>query len=313
MIEIKLNKFTIIPNFTSEVLRLKGIDKEIYSIIYGFSQDEDSTFRGSIKYLCNITLYSKNTVLDSLKKLVDSQLIIKYVKNINGVQFCEYSYNKETLKNKYYEYEKTNKINKLEDCTTGAEIAPPIPKTEPNNIVYNIDNINIKEKINKKENKTEKEVFDEFRKLYKGTKRGLDTEFDNFKKKHKDYKQVLPILKESYLKQEEIRDIKTAKGEFVPQYANLQTWINQRRWEIEEELFDVVGDKITNERFMAYLRATKDFPMTYIRQLSESEFNDLIKRYPADLIYNKVVEIVNKPNGAKWLYEEIKTRIRNGQ
>lgn len=294
-----INEYQIIPR--KLIFDTNLSDRARFVFCYMASKPNDWDFY--MKPMANEIGYSEETLRKYINELVESGWLtrmcqktksngtfgsVEYVLNENPVEYIK---NTDTEIFRYGESPTQHNID--------------------NNKLNN--NINIKEKINKKENKTEKEVFDEFRKLYKGTKRGLDTEFDNFKKKHKDYKQVLPILKESYLKQEEIRDIKTSKGEFVPQYANLQTWINQRRWEIEDELFDVVGDKITNERFRAYLRATKEFPMTYIRQLSESEFNDLITRYPADLIYNKVVEIVNKPNGAKWLYEEIKTRIRNGQ
>lgn len=78
----------------------------------------------------------------------------------------------------------------------------------------------------KKENNV-KEQFESFRKLYKGTKRGLDTEFLNFKSKHKDYKEVLPLLKESIESQISLRESKKQQGEFVPEWKNLQTWINQ--------------------------------------------------------------------------------------
>ena len=309
---INLFNYTNIPNFVSEVLRLKGIEKEIYSIIYGFSQDAESRFTGSINYLCRVTLFSRKTVSDTLKSLSESNLIIKYIKDVNGVQFCEYVYNKKILKEKLSEYENSLNNEESEDYTPSVKITPPHVKTTHNIIDNNID-INIKEKIYKKES-SEKEVFEEFRKIYKGTKRGLDTEFNNFIKKHKDHKSVVLALKESYLNQEEIRAVKKSKGEFVPEYANLQTWINQRRWENEDSLeFSEIDDEDKHSRYIAYLKAVKDIPLMYIKQLSETEFSELIDKYPPDLILQKIREISNKPNGARWLYEEIKIRIKNGQ
>ena len=309
---INLFNYTNIPNFVSEVLRLKGIEKEIYSIIYGFSQDAESRFTGSINYLCRVTLFSRKTVSDTLKSLSESNLIIKYIKDVNGVQFCEYVYNKEILKEKLSEYENSLNNEESEDYTPSVKITPFHVKTTHNIIDNNID-INIKEKIYKKES-SEKEVFEEFRKIYKGTKRGLDTEFNNFIKKHKDHKSVVLALKESYLNQEEIRAVKKSKGEFVPEYANLQTWINQRRWENEDSLeFSEIDDEDKHSRYIAYLKAVKDIPLMYIKQLSETEFSELIDKYPPDLILQKIREISNKPNGARWLYEEIKIRIKNGQ
>ena len=76
-------------------------------------------------------------------------------------------------------------------------------------------------------------VFDTFRKAYKGTKRGLNTEFTNFKKKHKDWREVLPLLLPAYKHQQELREQGKATGCFVPQEKNLQTYINQRCWEEE--------------------------------------------------------------------------------
>lgn len=77
--------------------------------------------------------------------------------------------------------------------------------------------------------------FDEFRKIYRGTKRGLRTEFTNFCKKHKDWKAVLPTLKERYEHQCELKDQARMFGCFVPVEKNLQTYLNQRCWEEEPQ------------------------------------------------------------------------------
>ena len=75
--------------------------------------------------------------------------------------------------------------------------------------------------------------FDNFRKLYPGTKRGNETEFTNFIKKHEDWKVVLNYLLPALNKQIAWRKEAGLTQQFVPQWANLQTWINQRRWEEE--------------------------------------------------------------------------------
>lgn len=76
-------------------------------------------------------------------------------------------------------------------------------------------------------------IFEEFRKIYKGSKRGLKTEFDNFKKKHKDWKEVLPTLKPLYEQQQAIKETARNSGCFVPVEKNLSTYLNQRCWEEE--------------------------------------------------------------------------------
>ena len=89
-----------------------------------------------------------------------------------------------------------------------------------------------REEEQEKDKDKEKEVFDISRKLFKGTKRGIDTEFANLKKKHKDWKTVLPLIESGVL--EEI-DHRTAlkKDEFFPAWKNFSTWINNRCWEQE--------------------------------------------------------------------------------
>lgn len=81
---------------------------------------------------------------------------------------------------------------------------------------------------------TEIEMFEQFRKAYLGTKRGLTTEFEFFKKKTKDWKDVLPLLTPALIHQTEVRRRKSAHGEFVPYWKNLKTWIGNRCWEEEE-------------------------------------------------------------------------------
>lgn len=77
--------------------------------------------------------------------------------------------------------------------------------------------------------------FERFRKAYPGNKRGFKVEFDNFKKKHSDYQTAVYLLYPALMKLNEWRSQKRQLGQFVPEYANLQTWMNQRRWEVEFE------------------------------------------------------------------------------
>jgi hypothetical protein len=79
----------------------------------------------------------------------------------------------------------------------------------------------------------EREIFEVARKCYKGTKRGLEVEFDNFIKKHKDWKSVLPELLPAIENRIEASDNHKSTGAFFPEWANFSTWINQRKWEEE--------------------------------------------------------------------------------
>jgi len=76
-------------------------------------------------------------------------------------------------------------------------------------------------------NTKEKEVFDKFRKSYPGTrKKGLDTEFNNFTKKHKDWKDVLPKLEKLNLTLSDFNADEDKK--YVPAFT---VFINNRQWE----------------------------------------------------------------------------------
>jgi len=78
-----------------------------------------------------------------------------------------------------------------------------------------------------------KDSFDMFRSKYPGTKRGNETEFDNFVKKYKDWKSILPLLSDIIDKQiAHKKEMEEAKM-FVPEWKHLSTWINNRGWEEE--------------------------------------------------------------------------------
>ncbi len=74
-------------------LQLKGTELQVFAIIYGFSQDSESMFGGSISYLCDWAGASKPTIIKALKDLVDKQFIVKDTTIINNVTFNRYRAN----------------------------------------------------------------------------------------------------------------------------------------------------------------------------------------------------------------------------
>jgi len=78
------------------------------------------------------------------------------------------------------------------------------------------------ESESKQKNPTDEELieFDIFRDSWRGKKRGLLTEMDNFIR-HKDWREILPILNRLHLDYEDKR--------YIPHF---QTFINQRKWEM---------------------------------------------------------------------------------
>lgn len=60
-------------------LQLKGNELHLYAIIYGFTQTENQTFRGSLNYFAEFTNSTRQTVLKCLQSLEDKGLIGKIV------------------------------------------------------------------------------------------------------------------------------------------------------------------------------------------------------------------------------------------
>lgn len=72
---------------------LSLVERTVYAIIYGFSQDGDSTFHGSRSYLADWCGCTTKTIDAALRKLVEKKLVTKRENYVNGLKFCEYSAN----------------------------------------------------------------------------------------------------------------------------------------------------------------------------------------------------------------------------
>lgn len=87
--KVKDGNYYVVQSFMVKELGLKGLEKEIYAIIYGFSQAEQK-FDGSLQYLADWTLSTKQGVMKVLKSLQEKELINKEEEYKNGVKFVKY-------------------------------------------------------------------------------------------------------------------------------------------------------------------------------------------------------------------------------
>lgn len=87
---IKDTNYITIQGWMVNVLGLKGNELIIYAVIYGFSQDGEQKFTGSLQYLADVTLSTKQGVLKNLKCLCEKGFLGREEKIINGVKFVEY-------------------------------------------------------------------------------------------------------------------------------------------------------------------------------------------------------------------------------
>lgn len=91
--------YILIPGWAINQLHLKGNNLMVYSIIYGFSQDGETEFTGSLQYLCDCLSVSKPTIINSLKELVTAGHLKKRSETINGVVFNRYKVSLSVVKN----------------------------------------------------------------------------------------------------------------------------------------------------------------------------------------------------------------------
>lgn len=132
-------------------LHLKGISLELFAIIYGFSQDGESCFTGSLQYLCDFTGTSRPTVIKALKELVSLEYLIKTEIEKNGVKFNEYKANLQVVKKLNTGNEETLQEDSKEPLQGGSK--EPLHNNKSfdnkelnNSIKYIIDYLNQKAK-----------------------------------------------------------------------------------------------------------------------------------------------------------------------
>lgn len=115
-------------------------------------------------------------------------------------------------------------------------------KKEENNKNSNINTNSNSATAHNNRTVAQRVVFEEARTAFPGTKRGFDTEYNNFTRKHKDWRNILPLLKPAIKAQIADRQRKKITGEFVPSWKHFRTWINNRCWEEETPIEKPVSD-----------------------------------------------------------------------
>lgn len=88
--KVNERNYIVVQGWMLTELHLKGNELLIYACIYGFSQLDGQTFRGSWQYLADWTNSTKRGVANCLKSLVEKGYLEKVDKVVNGVKFCEY-------------------------------------------------------------------------------------------------------------------------------------------------------------------------------------------------------------------------------
>lgn len=88
--KVNPDNYITIQGWMVSDLELKGNELLVYAIIYGFSQDGQNKFTGSLQYLADWTNSTKQGVQKNLKSLVDRGLLLKEDYVVSGVKLCKY-------------------------------------------------------------------------------------------------------------------------------------------------------------------------------------------------------------------------------
>ena len=124
---MRSDNFVMIQGWMCNELELKGNELLIFALIYGFSQDDCSTFNGGRQYIANTFNVSLPTVDKALQKLVKLNYVIKQSSD-DYIHTDVYYVNMEVVKKLYQGSKET------------------LPGGSKETLLNNIDNKKIKEK-----------------------------------------------------------------------------------------------------------------------------------------------------------------------
>lgn len=86
----KIDNFITVPGFAIVELGLSGNELLCYSLIYGFTQDKETEFRGSLNYVSSALNVTKQNAKKIIDRLIERGLIEKREMYFSGVKFCHY-------------------------------------------------------------------------------------------------------------------------------------------------------------------------------------------------------------------------------
>ena len=128
--------YLIVQGWMIKSLNLSGNDLLAFSLIYGFSQDGESMFNGSISYICQWLNCSRPTATKAIANLLNKNLISKEEISFNSVKFNAYKANLKTIESML-----SGSKESLHGCKETLQgCKESLHNNIDYNIVYNIDN-----------------------------------------------------------------------------------------------------------------------------------------------------------------------------
>lgn len=234
------NFFTILGWMRSK-LGLKGNELLAYAIIYGFSQDGESSYMGTASYLADWIGASRQTIMTVLKNLIGEGLVSKSEHTINGVRYIEYK-----AVNPALQGVKNFDTPLSKNFTGGVKNFDTDNKYINNNISCKKENINTKGK--KSDDSSIPQMFEAFWKSYpkKAAKKDALKAFIRIKDLESEFPAIMAGLEKSKSSDSWIKE----GGKFVP-YPS--TWLNGERWNDEADPGVVGKFESSDAEWSAYM------------------------------------------------------------
>lgn len=88
---VKQESYTVQPHWMISDYHLKGTELDVYCLIWGFTQDEQGCYYGSIKYIADYYEISTRTVERTLNALEKKGLLRKWQEVVKGVPMNRYT------------------------------------------------------------------------------------------------------------------------------------------------------------------------------------------------------------------------------
>ena len=88
--KLKQGGFFVVQHWMRTELELKGNELMVYAIIYGFSQDGESVYKGGYGYLADSTGLSENGARNIVKELVARGLLKELKIKVGGILVNQY-------------------------------------------------------------------------------------------------------------------------------------------------------------------------------------------------------------------------------
>lgn len=90
----KIDNYINVPGFAIVEHKLSGNELLCYSLIYGFTQDEETEFSGSLTYVASALNITKQNAKKVIDRLLERGLLTKKEMYFSGVKFCHYVANR---------------------------------------------------------------------------------------------------------------------------------------------------------------------------------------------------------------------------